>query len=175
MTKAIIMTAILSMAFLQTNAQANPEALKNMMDKATSYKKANKNGWIKPVKSMFANACNKKSEMDCGCYKKKLNKVSDKAFFEQTREQYALYVKRAALAVKQSEISAEKLKIVNTMTYEELEKLQHGDKLKDSENSQAYNKLLAQEEKLKETMEELKYKNKFLKINELKRECKLND
>jgi len=173
MTKKIIMTAILSVAFLQTNAQANPEALKNMMDPATSYKQANKGDWIKPVKTMFADACNKKSGMDCGCYKKKLNKVSDKDFFEQTREQYALYVKRAALAVKQSEISAEKLKIVNTMTYEELEKLQHGDKLKNSENSKSYNALLTKEEKIKETMQELKYKNKFLKINALKRECKL--
>jgi len=175
MTKAIIMTAMLSMAFLQTNAQANPEALKNMMDQSTNYQQANKNNWIKPVKKMFANACNKKSEMDCGCYKEKLNKVSDKDFFEQTREQYALYVKRAALATKQSEISAEKLKIINTMTYEELEKLQHKEKLKNTENSKSYNALLEKEEKINETMQELKYKNRFLKINELKRECKLND
>ena len=173
MTKQIIMTALLTMAFLQTNAQANPEALKNMMDQSTNYQQASKNNWIKPVKKMFADACSKKSKMDCGCYKQKLNNVSDKAFFEQTREQYALYVKRAALAVKQTDISAEKLKIVNTMTYEELEKLQHGQTLKNSENSQAYNALLTKEEKLKETMLGLKQKNIKLKINALKRECKL--
>jgi len=173
MTKTIIMTAMLSMALLQTNAQANPEALKNMMDQSTNYQQANKNDWIKPVKTMFANACNKKSEMDCGCYKKKLNNVSDKEFFEQTREQYVLYVKRSALAIKQSEISAEKLKIVNTMTYEELEKLQHGQTLKNSENSQAYNALLKKEVTLKQTTQDLKNKNKALKINALKRECKL--